>query len=505
MELFEKNENMDHKKAADVTVIVTTKNRFELLIRALASISRQSQLPFEILIMNNGNRFTADEENCIQRACELISRVRIVNAQQLTDVSSCRELGLQMTSSGFATYLDDDNIMWPNWIENAFEFISEGDLSFIYGAQLREDYELRYFHQVFTQEKIRSDNLIDTNSIMHKSRLGRWTPGVSRLSDWSFILNFISDNPQEEIIPLNAISTIYKVDAPDRITTSLYSPYKVLIGLLHELIHDSKIVLNLEKVYCIICSSMNILTDGPNGRESATCPNCGSLERHRVLKMLLELIAQHLTKNQEIGKVIEVAPSTVSRSIFTVFGSNYQSFDFNPSADGRDCDFVADICDIPLEDNSVSLFVALHVLEHVQNDRLALKEISRVLKPSGVCLLQVPLGTPSQSTQEGLIEDDLERIARYGQIDHVRMYGEDIIERIQESGMLATFISVEDLFPDFLISALGLRDGMKFIFSMRNENSFSASNFAEFIKMLQSDYKRLEIFCNLIEERIKQM
>ena len=362
------------------------------------------------------------------------------------------------------------------------------------------------FHgKVFTQEKIRSDNLIDTNSIMHKSRLGRWTPGVSRLSDWSFILNFISDNPQEEIIPLNAISTIYKVDAPDRITTSLYSPYKVLIGLLHELIHDSKIVLNLEKVYCIICSSMNILTDGPNGRESATCPNCGSLERHRVLKMLLELIAQHLTKNQEIGKVIEVAPSTVSRSIFTVFGSNYQSFDFNPSADGRDCDFVADICDIPLEDNSVSLFVALHVLEHVQNDRLALKEISRVLKPSGVCLLQVPLGTPSQSTQEGLIEDDLERIARYGQIDHVRMYGEDIIERIQESGMLATFISVEDLFPDFLISALGLRDGMKFIFSMRNENSFSASNFAEFIKMLQSDYKRLEIFCNLIEERIKQM
>jgi predicted SAM-dependent methyltransferase len=219
--------------------------------------------------------------------------------------------------------------------------------------------------------------------------------------------------------------------------------------------------------------------------------------------MLLELIAQHLTKNQEIGKVIEVAPSIVSRSIFSVFGSNYQSFDLNPSADGRECDFVADICDIPLDDNSVSLFVALHVLEHVQNDRLAMKEISRVLTPSGMCLLQVPLGKPTEPTLEELIDDEIERIAKYGQTDHVRLYGEDIIERIQESGMLATFISVEDILPEFLLGALGLKDGMKFILSMRNENVLSVNNFEKMINALHNDYKRLDVFCKLIEEEIK--
>ncbi len=147
----------------------------------------------------------------------------------------------------------------------------------------------------------------------------------------------------------------------------------------------------------------------------------------------------------------------------------------------------------------MSLFVALHVLEHVENDRLALREISRVLSPNGICILQVPLAPESQSTQEELIHDDSERIAQYGQIDHVRLYGEDILERIEESGMLAAFISARDILPDFLMNKLGLRDEMKFILLIPNENSLSIIKLEELVRKFQNDYKRLEIFCKLFD------
>jgi SAM-dependent methyltransferase/predicted nuclease with TOPRIM domain len=497
IQLFGTAESNTPKKSVDVTVVIATKDRPKLLLRALTSINQQSRLPLEVIIINNGEKFSNKENDNILLSSHLISKVQLIDAQDLLDVSSCRDLGLRKVTTKYATYLDDDNIMWPRWVENGFDFLSKSNFAFVYGAQLREDSQ--YLFQEFSDDKIRENNFIDTNSIMHESSFGRWTPGVSRLSDWSFVLNFISDNPEKRITSLPAISTIYKVDAPNRISTSLYSPYKVLMGLLHKLIPETEAILKLESKYCIICCNSNVFVDGPNERKGASCPDCGSLERHRVLKIFLESFSAHLAKSHTFGKVIEAAPSSVSRELFSIFGSNYASFDLDPSADGRECDFVADICDMPLEGNSVGLFVALHVLEHVQNDRIALNEISRVLKPLGICLLQVPLAKYRQPTQEGLIEDDLERISKYGQIDHVRLYGEDIIDRIQESGMIATFISIEDFFPPFLINVLGLRDDMKFILSVRDDNSLSRANFEDILQGLQIDFGRLAQFCKLFD------
>jgi SAM-dependent methyltransferase len=492
-------ENDTIKKSVDVTVIIATRNRFEFLLRALASINRQSQLPLEIVIVNNGEKFLTEEETKIGVACSSISRVQLLDARHLLDVSACRELGLQKVTTKYSTYLDDDNIMWPRWIENAFEFISRRDLPFIYGTQLREDY-LDYFCQEFSKVKIREANLIDTNSIMHKSELGRWSPGVSRLSDWSFVLNYLSDHPDSGITQLKSVSTIYKIDAPDRISTPLYSPYRVLIGLLHNLIPDSKQILDKKSRYCVICGTSNSFSAGPNGRANATCMECGSLERHRALFLINEVISAYLINEKIVGKIIEVAPSKVSKAIFLNNGSNYESFDVNPSADCREVDFIADICNIPLPNDSVGEFVALHVLEHVPSDQLAFQEISRVLAPGGVCVLQVPLARYPQVTLEEIIEEDSERIERYGQVDHVRLYGEDILQRMQANGLDGYFFSIEEMIPDFLMQLLGLRDGGRFILARTVGNNLSEESFSKLSLSLRNDFLRLQVFCGLFEK-----
>jgi ubiquinone/menaquinone biosynthesis C-methylase UbiE len=79
------------------------------------------------------------------------------------------------------------------------------------------------------------------------------------------------------------------------------------------------------------------------------------------------------------------------------------------------------------------VIVCNHVLEHVPEDRKALSELHRVLKKGGWGSIQVPI--KGKETQEDLsVIDPAERERRYGQFDHVRQYGEDFRDRLQEAG-----------------------------------------------------------------------
>jgi hypothetical protein len=492
-------------ESVDVGVVVTTKNRFNFLIRSLTSINAQTRKPSEVVVINNGEQFSKSEEREIRTSCNLVSKVQIINGQEFRDVSSCRDKGLRVSTSKYLTYLDDDNLMWPTWLEKSYKYASERNLKLAYGAQLREDSNPCYFSHQFSRSKIMQNNFIDTNSIIHERKFGRWSLGVTRLSDWSFVLNHVNDHPESEITLLQAISTIYKSDAPARISSPLYSPYRLLIGLLHNLIPESLGILEGRKNFCIICSSTNSFSEGPNGRKAAACPTCGSLERHRALKLINEALSGYLHSKPGYGKVIEAAPSEVSKSIFSEYGTRYSSFDKDPEADGRKCDFTADICNLPLQDDSVIEFVALHVLEHVENDTLAMQEISRVLAPNGICILQVPLADPPLTTREDLIENDAERIAVYGQIDHVRLYGEDILYRMKINGLEGFLFSIKEMLPEFLIQILGLEDGARFIIAMPVKNNKSERGMSELSASLRNDFSKLDIFSDLIKERKKSI
>jgi SAM-dependent methyltransferase len=76
-----------------------------------------------------------------------------------------------------------------------------------------------------------------------------------------------------------------------------------------------------------------------------------------------------------------------------------------------------------------------HVLEHVPDDRSALRNLYRMLRPGGLCLVTVPLRPNGLPTDEDpTVVDPKERGRRFGQPDHVRYYGLDIAERISAQG-----------------------------------------------------------------------
>jgi len=168
-------------------------------------------------------------------------------------------------------------------------------------------------------------------------------------------------------------------------------------------------------------------------REDAQCPICGSLERHRAAYLLLR---DRLATNQ---KVLHVAPEPLMIRWLVSRSCEYLNIDlYNPAMRRMD------LMDIDLPDGSKTLVWCSHVLEHVSDDRRALFEIFRILAPGGILVLQVPIGGEA-TLEDNSVISELERLEKFLQEDHVRLYGRDLTLRIEGCGFLCERVSTESL------------------------------------------------------------
>ena len=175
---------------------------------------------------------------------------------------------------------------------------------------------------------------------------------------------------------------------------------------------------------------------GKTLRPNALCPGTLSLERHRLLWLYLDRETHFL--NQEL-KVLHVAPEQVFfRKFKRLQRWDYTTTDLNSPL----ADVVADICDLPFQNNQYDLILCNHVLEHIPNDLKAMTELYRVLKKGGTLIAQVPLNDENTKTLENdSINDPRDRTRFFGQYDHVRLYGQDYYKRLKSVGF-----SVERVF-----------------------------------------------------------
>jgi O-antigen biosynthesis protein len=187
-----------------------------------------------------------------------------------------------------------------------------------------------------------------------------------------------------------------------------------------------------------------------------TCPGCGSSDRDRL--MGLAFLRLWVEEGRADGlRVLELAPSAPLSALLREFGGSWRSGDLQPGA-AMD---VVDITDMRgYADASFDLLVCSHVLEHVPDDAAALREIRRVLAPGGTAMLLVPLPLDRTRTDEvapgAALPPPAERIRRFGQDDHVRMYArEDFMRRIQAAGLALRVLEAAD-FPDDRFEDFGL-------------------------------------------------
>jgi len=191
------------------------------------------------------------------------------------------------------------------------------------------------------------------------------------------------------------------------------------------------------------------------GKRRSDCPRCLSSDRDRRLWLFLE---NNITPQSQILHVAPEYPVALKmRKLSKSMGFQYHCIDKRtPGYYYPKWVLNGDITSLNFPDGMFDWVIANHVLEHVPDLKNALIEVKRVLKPSGKAIFMVPI-SQSHPTQEGceLVNGEWtcqltkkEKIEKFGQHDHLRLFGTDMDQLFKTMGFDLIFEQYESLTID---------------------------------------------------------
>jgi SAM-dependent methyltransferase len=225
----------------------------------------------------------------------------------------------------------------------------------------------------------------------------------------------------------------------NRLSTGNYSRLQsaaLIAGGMFEVLASSGFGRRSADVECNVChwrgrKFINFHTGYGHVYRNAVCPSCYSHPRHRSYSISLREI--FATADRRL-KVLHFAPEIqIVRMLEGYKHIDYLSVDI----DHRKAMRREDIQNLSFRDDSFDVIICIHVFEHIEDDRKAMEEVFRVLKPGGVALLDVPIDmTRAQTYEDASITTPEERTRAFWQWDHLRLYGRDYPDKLRLAGFV---------------------------------------------------------------------
>lgn len=210
-----------------ISVIVATRNRGQLLSRAVASVLGQTYSNFQLVVVNDGSTDHTSEY------LAGLGDSRVVTARTCGEgLAVARNRGLALATGQLVAYLDDDNVMHPEWLKSvAWAFAQFPHTNLLYGARLVEDftavahageaplgdYQLPVLDFIaFDAARLRAQNYIDVNAVAHRRdhRESYFDTRTSAASDWDLVLRFAQTSAP---LALPSLACAYHTRDPGRL------------------------------------------------------------------------------------------------------------------------------------------------------------------------------------------------------------------------------------------------------------------------------------------------
>ena len=231
------------------------------------------------------------------------------------------------------------------------------------------------------------------------------------------------------------------------------------------------------RVECPVCGSRyrKFLPYGyVTSRPNALCPHCLSLERHRLLWLWLVRETRLL---DDCPRLLHIAPEVcLMRHLGRLYAQHPERY-VTADLESPLAKLHFDVQQIPLEDGFAEVLLCNHILEHVADDRRAMREMYRVMRPGGWGIMLSPVNMERETTYEDpSITDPAERERHFGQKDHLRDYGRDYGRRLSEAGFDVEEIDyVRSLSPE-AVKLYGLRSEIVYVVRKRSERAEYATD-----------------------------
>lgn len=215
-----------------------------------------------------------------------------------------------------------------------------------------------------------------------------------------------------------------------------------------------KIAFKGDKRYCLVCAN-HVSKFFRGGRAEmrldAVCPICGSLDRHRFIWFILKKYTDLFEDRAKT--MLHIAPeSAFEHELRKISQLTYITADLLR----KDVTINMDVTNIQFINEVVDVIMCSHVLEHVSDDRRALSEFYRILKPGAWAVILVPI-IATVTFEDNTITDPVDRRRLYGQEDHVRAYGLDFAQRLIDAGFVVDTYKPEDELSQTEMKLYGIR------------------------------------------------
>jgi SAM-dependent methyltransferase len=176
------------------------------------------------------------------------------------------------------------------------------------------------------------------------------------------------------------------------------------------------------------------------------------MERHRFVWLYFEKMTNLFDGG--FKSMLHVAPESFFETLLKKqLGKGYISADI----ENNRAMVKMDVTDILFPNETFDVIYCSHVLEHVLDDKRAMREFYRVLKFGGWAIIIVPISVDRATTfEDPSVRDPMERFRLFGQGDHVRRYGLDYLERLREAGFIVSVIKPADFLSKAEIEHMGI-------------------------------------------------
>lgn len=172
------------------------------------------------------------------------------------------------------------------------------------------------------------------------------------------------------------------------------------------------------------------------------CAYCHASDRERLYALYIERALRRYQPQQSL-RMLDIGPAPRLGTFIDAY-AQIQRVTSDLYAEG--VDYRLDITDMhAFDDNSFDLLLCSHVLEHIPDDRKALRELYRVLKRGGWGIVMVPICLAIDAIDEDPNVTDVgERWRRFGQDDHIRLYNLDgFVERVESVGFVVRQLDIQ--------------------------------------------------------------
>jgi hypothetical protein len=214
-----------------VSVVLPTRDRADVLARAVASVQTQDYDRWELVVVDDGSSDVTPD--LLATLADGDDRIRVLRTEGDgagggSGVAAARNRALDELTGDVVVYLDDDNQLDPLWLKAVvWAFQQRPDVEVLYGARLIDDLDRvsrvgeRHLPVVqleaFDRARLEQGNMADMGVLAHRSNLPgvRFDPQFHMHADWDLLLQ-LTDGRMPLMLPV--VACYYTSDAPDRLS-----------------------------------------------------------------------------------------------------------------------------------------------------------------------------------------------------------------------------------------------------------------------------------------------